>query len=84
MNELIKMLVDQLELDDAVAKQAVEIVIGFVKDKLPNVIGDQLENILDGEDDGGVMDQIANMVEGNIQSGGGILGLILGLLTRKR
>lgn len=83
MNELIKMLVDQLGLDDAIAKQAVEMVIAFVKDKLPNVIGDQLENILDGEDDGGVMDQIANMVDSNSKSGGGILGLILGLLFRK-
>lgn len=79
MNDLVKMLVDQLGLDDAVAQQAVQIVIGFVKEKLPAPIADQLEGILDGGDPAEMMSQL-----GGGDSAGGIMGMLSGLLGGKK
>lgn len=49
MDELIKKMVEELNLDEAVAQQAVEMVLNMVKDKLPEPIAGQIENLLNGE-----------------------------------
>jgi hypothetical protein len=46
MDELVKLVVEKTGLPEATAKQAVEVVIGFLKDKLPGPIGAQIDTLL--------------------------------------
>ena len=48
MDELVRMVSQKLGLPEAVAKQAVEIVVGFLKDKLPAPIAAQIDGLLGG------------------------------------
>ncbi|MAU09457.1 MAG: hypothetical protein CL607_06525 [Anaerolineaceae bacterium] len=86
MDDLIKALVEQLDLDEEIAQQAVETVLAFLKDKLPAGLGDQLENILDGADDG-IVDQLSGLFGGDLdgdgKADGGIGGMLGGLLGKK-
>jgi hypothetical protein len=49
MDELVKMVADKVGISEAQAKQAVEMVMNFLKDKLPEPIAGQLDAILDGD-----------------------------------
>jgi uncharacterized protein (DUF2267 family) len=65
MDELIKQISAKTGISEAQAKQAVEMTLSFVKDKLPEPYGSQLDSVLKG-DLGGL---------GNIASGlGGMFG----------
>ena len=48
MDELIKLIVEKTGIPEATAKQVVDVVLEFLKDKLPGSIGDSLEDILEG------------------------------------
>jgi len=48
MDELVKLVSQKTGVSDEVARQAVEIVIGFLKDKLPDPIAGQLDAALEG------------------------------------
>lgn len=86
MDDLIKALMGKLDLDETIAKQAVETVLAFLKDKLPAGLGDQLENILDGADDG-IVDQLSGLFGGDLdgdgKADGGLGGMLGGLLGKK-
>ena len=60
MDDLLKTVQEKTGLDIDQAKGAIEAVLGFLKDKLPGPIGDQLDNFIggggDGDGDGGGMD----------------------------
>jgi uncharacterized protein (DUF2267 family) len=60
MEELIKMVVKKVGISEAQAKQAVETVLGFLKDKLPEPIAGQLDAVLEG--DMGGLDDLAGGV----------------------
>jgi hypothetical protein len=65
MDELVKQVAAKTGISEAQARQAVEMTLDFVKDKLPEPYGSQLDSILEG-DVGGL---------GNIASGlGGMFG----------
>ena len=74
MDELIKQLQEKTGLGADQIKSVVEGVAGFLGDKLPGPIGDQIKNLLgddsggdDGGDDdggGGLMDQAKDMLGG--------------------
>ena len=49
MDELVKMVAKKVGINEAQAKQAVEVVVGFLKDKLPDPIAGQLDAILEGD-----------------------------------
>jgi uncharacterized protein (DUF2267 family) len=49
MEELVKMVADKVGISEAQAKQAVEMVMGFLKDKLPEPIAGQLDAALEGD-----------------------------------
>jgi uncharacterized protein (DUF2267 family) len=49
MDELVKMVTDKVGISEAQAKQAVNVVLGFLKDKLPEPIAGQLEAALKGD-----------------------------------
>ncbi len=60
MEELIKMVVKKVGISEAQAKQAVETVLGFLKDKLPEPIAGQLDAALEGDMSG--LDDLAGGV----------------------
>ena len=49
MDELVKMVADKVGISEAQAQQAVEMVMGFLKDKLPEPIAGQLDAALEGD-----------------------------------
>jgi predicted DNA-binding protein (UPF0251 family) len=53
MNELIQRLIDKTGLSQEQAASAMQIVLGFVKEKLPAPVAMQVESILTGGADGG-------------------------------
>jgi uncharacterized protein (DUF2267 family) len=55
MDELIKMVSSKTGISEAQAKEAIEIVLGFLKDKLPSPVAGQIDAVLKGDMDvGGV------------------------------
>ena len=49
MDELVKMVADKVGIGEAQAKQAVEMTLSFLKDKLPEPIAGQLDAALEGD-----------------------------------
>ena len=50
MDELIKLVAEKTGLDEKMAKVAVDTVIDFLKDRLPDPIDKQLDTVLEGGD----------------------------------
>lgn len=71
MDEMVKLLSQKLGLSEAVARQAVEIVIGFLKTKLPAPIAGQLDAILAGKTPAIASDSV-------LDKGKGLLGGLFG------
>ena len=46
MDELVKLVVKKTGLSEDMARQAVETVVGYLKDKLPAPIAAQVDNVL--------------------------------------
>jgi hypothetical protein len=79
VDDLIKTIQEKTGLPVDKAQDVIETVIGFVADKLPGPIGDQVKNFLGGEGDdaaaegddgGGLMDKAKDALGGL----GGLLG----------
>ncbi len=79
MDELIKQIQEKTGLPVDKAQDVIETVVGFVADKLPGPIGDQVKGFLGGEgggdggggdDEGGLMDKAKDALGGL----GGLLG----------
>lgn len=49
MEELIALVVTKTGLDEKQAAVVVELVLDFIKKKLPPVVGGQIDNLLSGE-----------------------------------
>jgi uncharacterized protein (DUF2267 family) len=71
MDELVKLVQQKTGLKEAQAKQAVETVVGFLKDKLPAPIASQLDAVLSNES---VMDQAGDVLKKGAGGLGGLLG----------
>lgn len=57
MDELKAQLMEKLGLDESASTQAIETVLGFVKDKLPDNVSGMLDSVMSGEGAGeGLMD----------------------------
>ena len=61
MDELIKLVSQKTGIPPAQAKQAVEVVINFLKEKLPAPIAGQIDGFLSGNASGDVMKGIGNL-----------------------
>jgi len=48
MDELVKLVSKKTGIPESTAKQAVEVVMGYLKDNLPEPLGSQLEGMLSG------------------------------------
>ncbi len=77
MDELIKQLQEKTGLPVDKVQDVIETVAGFVADKLPGPIGDQVKGFLGGDDEpggddggGGLLDQAKDALGGL----GGLLG----------
>jgi len=86
MDEVIKLVVEKTGIPEATAKTAVETVLGFLKDKLPEPIGSQLDGLLEGEGiesllGGGGLGALLGGDEGGVDAGDLMQGLG-GLLNR--
>jgi len=67
MEELIKLVAKKVNIPEAQAKQAVETVIKFLKDKLPGPVGSQIDGLLSGKGAGDIAGKAGDML-------GGLLG----------
>ncbi|MEB3293957.1 MAG: hypothetical protein VKJ24_12430 [Synechococcales bacterium] len=73
MDELINQITSRTGLPEEQARQVAEVVLGFVKSKLPEPIASQVDSFLGtggGEEQSGMMGQIQEQL-GNL---GGLLG----------
>jgi hypothetical protein len=66
MDELVKLVSDKVGISEDMAKQAVEVVIGYLKDKLPAPVGGQIDSLLGSTSDA----DLGGMAKGL----GGLLG----------
>jgi hypothetical protein len=64
MDKLLELVQEKAGISADQAQKAIEAVVGFMKDKLPGPIGDQVAKMVGGGDD----------VEGGDDEGGGMLG----------
>jgi hypothetical protein len=67
MDELIEQVVQKTGIPADQARKAVETVLAFLKSKLPDVVGGQLDQVVAGGAPGGVVDAAKNAL-------GGLLG----------
>ena len=67
MDELVGLVVKKTGISEDQAEKAVEVVIGYLKDKLPEPLAGQIDGFLEGEGTQGSIDDIA-------KSMGGLLG----------
>lgn len=49
MDELVKLVSDKVGIPEAQAKQAVDTVIGYLKDSLPEPLAGQIDGVLSGD-----------------------------------
>lgn len=57
MDELVKIVSEKTGLSEEMSKQAVEVVLGYLKDKLPAPLAGQLDSFLEGGGDLGDLAQ---------------------------
>ena len=62
MDELVKMVASKVGISEAQAKQAVEMVMAFLKEKLPEPIAGQLDAVLEGDVSG--LDDLGDLAGG--------------------
>jgi len=58
MDELVDLVVKKTGMSEDMARKAVDTVLDFVKEKLPDPIADRLDDILEG---GGVSDMLGGL-----------------------
>jgi hypothetical protein len=66
MDELVKLVSEKTGLDKKQAKVAVEIVVDYLKKKLPAPIGSQIDGLLSGKSELGAA---ANLIGGLLDKG---------------
>lgn len=66
MDELKKQLAEKLGLSEDISQQAVDMVLGFVKDKLPEGMQDMVDSVMSGEmpDTDGLLDKAKGLFGG--------------------
>ena len=63
MDELIKLVAQKTGLADDKARLAVEVVVGFLKQRLPGSVGEQLSAIVPGTAGGGLTEKVKGIAE---------------------
>lgn len=78
VDELINMVSSKVGISADQASQAVNVVLGFLKDRLPAPIASQVEGLLSGQGAGGIANQAASAL--GDQSAGGAIDQAKGML----
>lgn len=78
VDELIKQLQEKTGLPVDKVQDIIETVIGFISDKLPRPIADQVQGFLGGDDDGGSDDGGGGLLDQAKDALGGLGGLLGG------
>lgn len=63
MDQLVQMVKERANLDDDQARTAVDTVVGFLKDRLPDPIAGQIDGVISGS--GSPMDRVGSMFGGD-------------------
>jgi len=66
MDELIKLVVEKTGISEEMAKVAVNTVVEFIKERLPEPIAGRLDDVIEGADLTGIGDLVSGL--------GGLLG----------
>jgi hypothetical protein len=74
VDKLLELVQEKAGISAEQAQKAIEAVIGFMKDKLPGPLGDQLSKFAGGGDDDGGEDDGGGMLGGLTDKLGGLLG----------
>lgn len=64
MEELVQLVVEKTGISEDLAQKAVEVVLDYLKDKLPEPIAGRLDDILDGLDAGDLMKGLGGLFGG--------------------
>lgn len=64
MDELVKLVSQKTGLPEPQAKVAVETVLAYLKERLPEPLAGQLDNVLKGQGAGGLMGSLGGMFGG--------------------
>ncbi len=64
MDELVKLVVEKTGISEELAQKAVDIVLDYLKDKLPEPIAGRLDDVLDGVDAGDLMKGLGSLFGG--------------------
>ncbi len=70
MEELVKMIAEQTGISEDMARKAVNVVMDYLKDKLPEPLAGQLDVLLSGAD----LSQADDLLEAGKDLLGGLLG----------
>jgi uncharacterized protein (DUF2267 family) len=70
MDELVKQIAAQTGISEDMARKAVNVVVDYLKDKLPDSIAGQLDALLNGAD----LSQADDLLEAGKDLLGGLLG----------
>ncbi len=74
MDEMIQLICDKTGLSAEQARGAADTVVGFLKDKLPSGMGEQLDSLINGGSLGSLGDLAQNLPGGLGDKIGGMLG----------
>lgn len=64
MDELVKLVSQKTGIPEGTARQAVDVVLNFLKDKLPAPIAAQVENVVKGGGAAGLAKGLGGMLGG--------------------
>lgn len=64
MDELVKTVSEKTGLSEEMAKQAVDVVLDYVKDKLPDSMAGQVDALLEGGEGGLDLENLAGRLGG--------------------
>ena len=64
MDELVELVVKKTGIPEETAKKAVETVLDFLKEKLPEPVGGMLDNFLDGDAAGDLLEGLGGLFGG--------------------
>ena len=62
MDDLVKLVAEKTGLPPATARTAVETVVGYIKQRLPEPLAAQVDTVIAGADLSGILNQMRQMV----------------------
>jgi hypothetical protein len=64
MDELVDLIVEKTGIPEATARQVVDVVLDFLKEKLPDQIAGSLDNLLEGDGTADLLGGLAGLFGG--------------------